>query len=255
MAALPLPARPRPRPARPGSFLRSLVTSSAAHGGLLGAGVLFGLVFAGGGRESAAREYVARFELGPAELPFEEREEVELTEVTEVLETPEPELLPTEVWGESAELPAEEPAEPTVLRSTDWLAEPPFLSGEIGGRTSSATSEPASAAVGVAEPTRTPEVAGPPVPVVLEPVARHRPAPSYPRLARRAGEEGSVLCRLHIAIDGTVERVEVVESSGSTRLDQAAREALVTWRFEPRREDGVAAPGTHLHRVTFRLDS
>jgi protein TonB len=114
----------------------------------------------------------------------------------------------------------------------------------------------ASAPVASAVPLPTPiALEAPRPPLVVEPVALHRPAPVYPRLARRAGEEGSVLCRLHLTVEGTVVRVEVLESSGSARLDEAAQEALAAWRFEPRREDGVAVPGTHLHRVTFQLDS
>ena len=58
-------------------------------------------------------------------------------------------------------------------------------------------------------------------------------------------------CRLHIAADGHVAAVDVVESSGYTRLDRAAVEALLAWRFHPRRPD---EPATILHQVTFRLE-
>jgi len=247
---LPDPSRGRRAPAS--GFLRSLAASSAAHGGLLGAGVLLGVVFAGGGRAPAPRAYVARFELAAEAPPVESGEEFEVTEVRADL--PEPELSSSEVWGHSTPLVEEPRVEPPAPRSTDWLAEPPFLTGElrrsVPAEVSSATL-PSPARV----PAEQAEEPRPPAPRVEEPVALHRPAPSYPRLARRAGEEGSVVCRLYLSPQGSVERVEIVESSGSTRLDEAAREALLGWRFEPRREDGRAVSGTHLHRVTFRLDS
>lgn len=263
MSPVSLPARQRPRPPRPQGFLRSLVASGAAHGGLLGAGVLFGIVFAGGGREPASREYVARFQLGPLQPDFEElAEPLEVTEVIEVREASEPELVAAEEWGESTPLADEAPAEPARLRSTDWLAERPFLAGEVRRAAPARSAESAAPAAGAEVPPRPvaevplePADQGPVEALVVEPVAVHRPAPVYPRLARRAGEEGSVLCRLHLTAEGTVERVEVLESSGSARLDEAARETLATWRFEPRREDGRPVPGAHLHRVTFRLDA
>ena len=80
------------------------------------------------------------------------------------------------------------------------------------------------------------------------------PRPPYPRLSVRAGEEGSVLCRLHVNAKGAVTQVDVVESSGHERLDESARTTLLAWRFEPRVRDGVSVAATVLHRVTFRLE-
>ena len=85
--------------------------------------------------------------------------------------------------------------------------------------------------------------------------ALETPSPVYPRLSQRHGEEGSVLCRLSISEQGTVTAVEVLESSGHERLDEAARTALLTWRFRPRREGGLAVASTLDHRVIFRLES
>jgi protein TonB len=85
-------------------------------------------------------------------------------------------------------------------------------------------------------------------------VALEAPPPAYPRLSLRAGEEGSVLCRLSISALGQVSSVEILESSGHARLDEAARGALLQWRFEPRRDAGLAVATTLEHRVIFRLD-
>jgi protein TonB len=96
--------------------------------------------------------------------------------------------------------------------------------------------------------------AAPRPPVVREPALLAAPPPGYPRLSRRAGEEGSVLCRLHVSARGKVTAVDVVESSGFERLDEAARTTLLGWSFEPRKQDGASVASTLLHRVTFRLE-
>lgn len=81
------------------------------------------------------------------------------------------------------------------------------------------------------------------------------PDPVYPRASVSRGEEGVVLCRLQVDVEGRVTSVEVVESSGAPRLDRAAREALARWRFRPALEGGRAVPAELLHRVVFRLDA
>jgi protein TonB len=86
-----------------------------------------------------------------------------------------------------------------------------------------------------------------------EPQPLERTAPSHPRMSRRANEEGSVLCRLHISKLGAVTHVEVVESSGHPRLDEEAKVLLTGWVFSPRWVGGVALDSTYEHKVTFRL--
>ncbi len=49
---------------------------------------------------------------------------------------------------------------------------------------------------------------------------------SYPEAARRLGEQGRVVLRFTVARDGRVLDVQVVGSSGSTRLDGAAEGML-----------------------------
>lgn len=62
------------------------------------------------------------------------------------------------------------------------------------------------------------------------------PAPEYPLLARRLGEAGRVLLRVFVNAEGDAERVELAQSSGSSRLDHAALAAVRRWRFEPAKE-------------------
>lgn len=68
----------------------------------------------------------------------------------------------------------------------------------------------------------------------------NNPAPEYPRLSQRAGEEGRVLMRVVVTVDGRAESVEVIKSSGFERLDKAAVNAVKQWRFEPARKGDKA---------------
>ena len=71
----------------------------------------------------------------------------------------------------------------------------------------------------------------------------NNPKPAYPMMARRLGEEGRVLLRVHISAEGRAEKIEVQTSSGSERLDQAARDTVTRWRFIPARrgDEPIAA--------------
>ncbi|OYU14705.1 MAG: hypothetical protein CFE37_09570 [Alphaproteobacteria bacterium PA4] len=94
---------------------------------------------------------------------------------------------------------------------------------------------------------------GPITPARMDPRATVQPA--YPPAARRMGEEGSVVIRIHIGRDGRVMRAELAQSSGSPRLDQAAlTHALAAWRFQPARQDGVAIESDRTMTLRFRLE-
>lgn len=62
------------------------------------------------------------------------------------------------------------------------------------------------------------------------------PKPSYPMLARRRGDQGVVLLRVHVRADGSVMTAEIKQSSGSSLLDEAAVQTVrESWRFIPAR--------------------
>jgi len=82
----------------------------------------------------------------------------------------------------------------------------------------------------------------------------HAPDPTYPPVSLRLREQGATLLRLHLDEHGLVRDVEVVRSSGSTRLDRAAAEGVRAWRFEPARRGEAALASSVLHQVTFKLD-
>ena len=60
---------------------------------------------------------------------------------------------------------------------------------------------------------------------------QHVSRPTYPKEARKAGIEGTVLLRVYVMPNGHVARQEVVESPSSL-LDQAAMKGVSGWRFE-----------------------
>jgi protein TonB len=102
----------------------------------------------------------------------------------------------------------------------------------------------------------------PPAPRV-EPVVAPRfdadyldnPAPAYPALSRRMGEQGRVLLRVYVHADGSVGQVEIAESSGFERLDRAAREAVARWRFVPARQGERPVAAWVLVPISFSLRS
>lgn len=68
----------------------------------------------------------------------------------------------------------------------------------------------------------------------------NNPKPAYPPLSRRLREEGKVVLRVLIETDGSTSRAEIRSSSGYERLDQAALQTVLEWRYLPARRNGVA---------------
>ena len=57
-------------------------------------------------------------------------------------------------------------------------------------------------------------------------------------MARRMGYEGLVLLKVLVDVNGRVENLEVVSSSGYAVLDKAAIASVKKWMFEPGTEGG-----------------
>ena len=118
----------------------------------------------------------------------------------------------------------------------------------------------AQAALGV-EPVSTPAAAAvlprPQVPVIaprFDVEYLHNPRPAYPRIARRLGEHGRVTLQVFVTSDGHPAKVEVNTSSGYTRLDRAALEAVQKWEFVPARRGEQAVGAWVLVPITFVLE-
>lgn len=92
----------------------------------------------------------------------------------------------------------------------------------------------------------------PPNPAITPPKLVERKDAAYPPAALAAGIEGVVGLRLTISKTGEVLKAEVVEAAGNG-FDEAAVEAVLTFRFEPARK-GLDPIGTRiLFRYSFKL--
>lgn len=103
---------------------------------------------------------------------------------------------------------------------------------------------PAPAPPAPAEPSPAPaRPVEPAVPAVQLPSSTadylNNPAPAYPPLSRRLGEQGRVVVRVLIGTDGTASQAEIRSSSGFERLDQAALQTVLKWRYVPGKRAGV----------------
>lgn len=65
------------------------------------------------------------------------------------------------------------------------------------------------------------------------------PKPSYPAQSRRMGEQGKVIVRVLIGVDGLVQKAEIRKSSGFERLDDSALNTVKNWRYVPGKRAGV----------------
>ena len=75
--------------------------------------------------------------------------------------------------------------------------------------------------------------------------------PEYPVEAARRGQQGTVVLRIYIAASGDVSRVEIERSSGSSILDTAARDRIVTWHFHPATRDGRPVDSVEEQAIRF----
>ncbi|WP_412479429.1 energy transducer TonB [Azonexus sp. IMCC34839] len=102
----------------------------------------------------------------------------------------------------------------------------------------------------------------PPSPPASEPVSQARfdadylknPAPLYPPLSRRMGEEGKVILRVTVNAQGTADNVEIKTSSGSSRLDDSAQKTVRTWKFIPAKRGDTAIQSVVLVPIIFKLE-
>lgn len=83
-------------------------------------------------------------------------------------------------------------------------------------------------------------------------MSKNRP-PAYPLEAVRRQLEGVVLLGLTIGVSGDVTRVDVIESSGHQVLDQAAMEAVASWKGKPAKRWGRPVESVERLPVRFRL--
>jgi periplasmic protein TonB len=83
----------------------------------------------------------------------------------------------------------------------------------------------------------------------------NRVAPQYPPQSRRLGEEGVVIFRVLVDENGRPMQVNVMKSSGYSRLDDSAKRAIGKWTFVPPTRDGQPVRSWSRVQVRFRLDA
>ncbi len=153
--------------------------------------------------------------------------------VVEVVKGP----LETKIIQEIKPPPPEAPPPPPPKLA---LPPPPFIPPPEVNIAEAAPVQNAITAVTTAKPVEAP----PPEPV--KDVVRTAPVvkaggcrePEYPAASARLGESGRVVLSLLVDVDGKVADSKIEHSSGSPRLDEAARAALSLCKFTPGTVDG-----------------
>jgi protein TonB len=79
------------------------------------------------------------------------------------------------------------------------------------------------------------------------------PQPAYPSISRRMREEGTVVLKVKVSVDGSPDVVLVQQASGSVRLDQAALAAVKLWKFVPAKRGDEAVESWVLVPIEFDL--
>ena len=172
--------------------------------------------------------------------------------------TPEPEIVPLLPTPQVA-IKKQKPIVKQILATSEPAAEQPLAApSAIESEAPPSPTAPVVAA-------KIPEVVEPPQQKVEhEPIVEpprfgaaylHNPAPDYPPLARRLGEQGRVLLRVLVSTNGEADNVQVETSSGSSRLDQAAVQAVKKWSFIPAKRNKQPMSAYVLVPVQFSLES
>lgn len=155
--------------------------------------------------------------------------------------------------------PKVEPPKPLPPKASPKrvVAPPPVLAAAP-----SAPAAPATFAVAPQpEPVAVPPVPAPvaaPAPIVsarFDADYLQNPRPVYPAMSRRMNEEGKVVLRVRVSRDGLPLSVEVRQSSGFTRLDEAAKNAVERWRFVPARQGDEPVESSVLVPLNFTLSN
>ncbi len=148
--------------------------------------------------------------------------------------------------------PEQRPApEPTVSSPTETSNTVDPTSATASTTPSTATPGPRAATPGQASASGTPASTTAPR---FDAAYLNNPAPAYPALSRRMREEGRVLLRVLVSPDGRPTRIELAETSGSSRLDAAAQGAVTRWQFVPARRGDRPVEAWVVVPVVFKLE-
>ncbi|ALG69278.2 energy transducer TonB [Beggiatoa leptomitoformis] len=117
---------------------------------------------------------------------------------------------------------------------------------------------PKTATPSVSTPTKTktdtPTTSTPTSQPVFNAAYLNNPAPVYPLLSKRRGEQGKVRLRVNVNAEGRAEKLEVAISSGYEQLDQAALVTVKQWRFVPAKRGTEAVSAWVIVPINFQLE-
>jgi len=149
------------------------------------------------------------------------------------------------------EIPQEKPAEPQEPEEgpddgVEGGVEGGVVGGVVGG------------VIGGVIDTRPPPPPPPPPPPKYEPpevVNKRRIAgrdPEYPRIARAAGVEATIVVKIFITPEGKVG--EIIFLKSDKNFEQEIRDALATWQFEPLMISGRPVGTYTVYKFVFKLE-
>ena len=118
-----------------------------------------------------------------------------------------------------------------------------------------APTPPAPPSPPVQQATPAPEAPAPVTPPRTDAAHLNNPAPQYPALSRRLGEQGRVMLDVYILPDGSVGEIKLNRSSGFPRLDNAALQAVKTWKYVPAKRGDKPIPFWYVQPVSFVLNN
>jgi TonB family protein len=88
----------------------------------------------------------------------------------------------------------------------------------------------------------------------IPPWPQTRPDVVYPKIAGEAGAEGTVKLVVYIDEFGYVREALVVDSPGWLALEEAARRAAFTIRYEPAKRDEEPVPAWYVADIIFDIE-
>ena len=152
------------------------------------------------------------------------------------------------------------PPEPPKVEPPKPPPPKPKVQPQVLPEIQQAVVEPAAVGVSDIPPVAAaPVVSEPPPPLpVSAPVGRagylNNPEPKYPPQAVRQGWEGTVLLRVRVLANGSVESIEIRKSSGRKILDDEAVFTVKSWTFTPSKRGDAAIDGWATVPIEFSLD-
>lgn len=158
-------------------------------------------------------------------------------------EPPKPQQSPTP--PKPAPLPPLKNAPPAPDAITAPATEPQPVQPEVA-RAEAAPTPPAPPA-----PPTPPAV----VPPRSDAAHLNNPAPAYPTLSRKLGEQGRVLLSIYVLADGTVGEIKLKQSSGFSRLDEVALSTVKRWKFVPARQGDNTIAYWYVQPLNFSLNA